>query len=90
MIIDVLFYIIGYLVQILVYILPDWSFYPQTFLDGIAFFGQKIATLNFFIFDIPQIMIILTTVLSFESFYYLVRRLVSVVNFFRGSGKLDI
>jgi hypothetical protein len=71
-------------------LLPTFSVYPQNLLDGIAFFGQKISGLDFFVFDIQAIFTIFLFVLQFEFFYFLTKKIVSIINFFRGAGKIEM
>lgn len=90
MIIDVILYIFGSFIGWIGLLLSEYSIYPQNLLNGISFFGQKIATLDFFIFDIPAIMTIFLFVLQFEIYYFFALKIVSVINFFRGGGKLEL
>jgi len=90
MIIDILLYIIGTMITWIAYLLPVISIYPPELLAGVAFFGERIAALNFFIFDIPAIMAIFIAILQFEALYYLALKIASLVNFFRGSGKIEL
>lgn len=90
MIIDIIIYILATLVSWIAVILPVYSIYPENFLDGIEYVGEKVNTLDFFIFDINGIMVIFTFLLSFEVYYFTAQKIGSLINFFRGSGKLDI
>jgi hypothetical protein len=90
MAVDAILYIFGTLISWVAAILPDFSIYPDKFLAGIEYCGEKIHTLDFFIFDIPNLMIIFIWFLSFESYYFTAQKIGSLINFFRGSGKLEI
>jgi hypothetical protein len=90
MIIDAILYLLGAFIGWVASILPTFSVYPPALLEGINFFGQKLASLDFFIFNIPQIMVVGLAFLTFEINYFLALKIVSVVNFFRGSGKLEL
>ena len=90
MIVDIILYVFGSLVGWTAALLPDWSLYPTGLIDGIEFFGEKIAGLNFFIFDIPEIMKIGIFILTFEIYYFTANKIASIINFFRGSGKLEL
>jgi hypothetical protein len=72
------------------FLLPNFSVYPQAMLDGLSFFGQKISSLDFFVFDISAIFTIFIFLLQFELFYFVAKKTVSIINFFRGSGKIEI
>lgn len=90
MIIDVLIYILGTLISWVGALLPDYSIYPSNFLGGIEVAGEKLQTLDFFILDINGILAAFIFLLTFEIYYFTAQKIVSLINFFRGSGKLDI
>lgn len=90
MIPDLFLFIVGQLISWVAFILPSFSLYSPDILSGISFFGQKIAGLNFFVFDIPKILTIFLALVQFEAVYFMAKKIASVINFFRGSGKLDI
>lgn len=90
MILDIGLYLFGTIINWLIILLPDFSIYPDQLLNGISFFGEKMASLDFFIFDVPAFMVIFLFILQFEIYYFLALKIASIANFFRGSGKLEL
>jgi len=90
MLVDIIIYVFATLISWTASILPTWTLWPPIVLESVAFFGQQMQKLNFFIFDVPAIMVIVVFLLYFEIYYFTTRKIVSLINFFRGSGKLEL
>jgi len=90
MIVDAIIYILGTFISWVAALLPDFSIYPANFIGVIEIVGEKIQTLDFFLIDVPGIMAIFIFLLDFSIYYFIARKIGSLINFFRGSGKLEI
>jgi hypothetical protein len=90
MILDIALYVIGQFISWVALLLPAFSIYPDSLLNGLQFFGEKISSLDFFIFDIPKLFGILIFIIQFEIYYFTALKIVSIINFFRGGGKLEL
>ena len=84
MIIDIIIKIYSWIVSTLVFILPDWSIYPQTFLDGIKFFADQMAVFDI-ILPIHELFIALTWFIGFEVFYYTAKLVIKLHSLIRGN-----
>jgi len=89
MIITLLLYIAGGLVGFIAELLPTKQIYPIQLTEGITYFGQQIGRLNFII-PVYELSGIVLFLLNFLSAYYLAILFLMVVNWFRGSGKIEI
>ena len=89
MITSILISIFTWLLSILLYFLPNWSPYPQALTDGIQYFFSSFSKLNF-IFPIDSLYNALILIIQFEVLYYSVKLFLSILHFFRGSGKIEV
>lgn len=89
MIIDIFFVILNWFLSVITYILPVFSIYPQNVLDGFTYFVDCLYKVNFIlpIFDILTAILFL---INFEIYYYTAKILISIINFFRGTGEIKI
>lgn len=90
MIIDIVLYLIGYLLNFISIILPTWTIWPQTLLDGFSYFASAFARLNFLL-PINTLFNCLSFLIGFEATYLSVKLTMKLFNFLRGTGSgLDI
>lgn len=89
MILTILFYVLGSIVGFLAEFLPVFSVWPASLTDGIYYFGQQLKLLNF-ILPIYELSLLAMFVLSFLSYWFTAKIIVMIVNFFRGTGKIDV
>lgn len=67
------------------FLLPHYSIWPQSFLDGITYLLNSLVIINF-IFPIDAIFYGGSIFMTFLGLYYGARLLTSIFNFFRGAG----
>lgn len=90
MIVSILIYIFGTLISWVAALLPDYSIYPDNFLWIIEQVGEKFQTLNFFVIDTVVVANCFIFILTFEIYLFTAQKIADLINFFRGSGKIDI
>jgi len=89
MIIQLFIYALGFIVGAISRILPTISIWPAEFLEGVAYFGEKIMLFNF-IFPIYEATFVIAFIFDFLILFYSAYGLLMVLNFIRGSGKLEV
>lgn len=91
MIFSVLYYLAGGLITTMASLLNLIPFgsWPDEFLQGIEYFGEKILVFNF-IFPAYEFLMLTGVIVFFFSSYYFTVLLMGVFNFFRGSGEIKI
>lgn len=86
---DIFIYIFGFFLTIIAKILPEWVIWPDIVLDGIDYVVRHLADFNI-IFPIDQLFIAISLLLNFFMYYGLAKVIMMGVNYFRGSGKIDV
>jgi hypothetical protein len=89
MIADILFTIIGWILGTLAFLLPTWTLWPTVVLDSLTYMAQSMAKLNF-IFPIDTLFTILSFLINYFVLYAIAKIIVMGINFFRGSGGIEI
>jgi len=89
MVISILFYIIGFILNVLAGLLPVWSIYPPEILEGFQYFASCLMQLNFFI-DTYSICCAIVFLAQFFAVYYGVVLLVSIISAIRGHKIIEI
>jgi hypothetical protein len=89
MIPSIFFYILGTLLYAMAIFLPEWSIYPPAILEGLTYIGSAAAKLNF-IFDMFSLFAAFVFIFQFLAYYYLAVVVISIINFFRGSGAVEM
>lgn len=93
MILTVLLYILSYILKIVITItdsLADgWSIWPDTLLNGLTYFFTSLMTFDFLL-NIVALLTVLKWLFGFLAVYVSIKLLLKIINWFRGSGELDI
>ena len=90
MIITLLLYLITAFLTTIVWLLPTWTLWPDTLLDGLTYFFTAIAKFNF-IFPIDSLFAVILFIVNFEVLYLTVKLIMKIFNYARGTGSgLDI
>jgi len=90
MIIDIFLYILAWLISVIAFILPTWTFWPEDLLEGLSYFAASLAKFNF-IFPVDALFAILIFFVSFEALFFGAKLVMKIFNFIRGTGSgLDI
>lgn len=89
MIIDIFLYIIGFLVKQIAIILPSWQIWPDAILNGLTYFLNSLAKINF-IFPIDTLFNCILLFTNFLTIYYSAKLVFMIFNYFRGSGEIKI
>lgn len=77
------------IIDFLVWVLPEWSIYPQAFTDGLQYFFTSLGKFNF-ILPMDTFLAVISFLVNFEVGYYTAKLIIKAVNFLRGSGELKI
>jgi hypothetical protein len=78
-------YLFALIIKAIAAILPVWSLWPASLLDGINYFFQNLASFNF-IFPIDALFSVIIFLIQFEALYFTAKLIMKVFNFFRGAG----
>jgi hypothetical protein len=93
MITDTIIYILSFLLRvmthILIFITQGWSLWPASIIDGMNYFFQHLMTFNI-VLPIDLWLQAISFLIKFIVIYVPVKLLMKVVNFFRGSGPIDM
>jgi hypothetical protein len=90
MITNILLYIFSEIIHIFAQILPTWQVWPTALTDGLTYFFQQLAFLDF-LFPIDTLFTVILFFITFEVAYFSAKILIKIVNFLRGTGSgLDI
>jgi hypothetical protein len=90
MIFDILLYIVGFLIRQIALILPSWQIWPENILNGLKYFCNVLAKINF-IFPVDTLFTCLLLFINFLGIYYTAKLIFMIFNFFRGTGQgIDI
>jgi hypothetical protein len=86
---DLIFFIFTKMIEAVSFILPAFSLWPQTLIDGIGYFFASLMKFNIF-FPIGTGIDALVFFLDFSAVYLTAKLSIKVVSFMRGSNALDI
>ena len=89
MIISLLLYVAGGILGLVADLLPEKQIYPPALTDGIEYFGEQLGRLNF-ILPIYELSGVALFFLNFLLAYGIAKLLLMVVNWFRGSGQIEV
>jgi len=90
MITNILLTIITQFVGLIIFVLPKWNLWPQALVNGINYFSSALVKFNF-IFPIDTLFDILKFLPNFFIVYFVVRLVLMIFNYARGTGKgLDL
>lgn len=88
MIFTALFFVIGFLAEFVGRILPNWTIYPDEILEAVNYFGSCLD-----LFDLTgtgffkSFVAMLLLLLQFEVYYFTAKKIISFVNWARGTGR---
>lgn len=89
MIIDFLLILLGAILIGFNGILPTYSVWPTGFLDAITSLLSNLKIINF-IFPVDSLFLCVNIFIHFLIYYYIVRLIIGVVNWARGSGEIKV
>lgn len=89
MVMDILIYIIGFFITVIVKILPEWVIWPDIVLNAIDYTVQHLAVFNF-IFPIDQLFVAVIFLINFFIYFGIAKLIFMFVNWVRGTGKLEV
>jgi hypothetical protein len=89
MLTDIIIYFVGGLISFFADVLPVFSIWPDSLIEGIEYIGNSFQSLNFFL-PMYELSIAIVFVFSFFIFYYLERLIVMILNYIRGAGGIEI
>lgn len=89
MIADIFLIIVGWLLQVIIFLLPKWSIWPQTLIDGLTWFFTSLMNLNI-VFPVDTLLLCISTFIIFQVYYLQAKIILKIFNYIRGAGGLDI
>ena len=89
MIITIFIYILSSIMGIIEKILPRYQIWPDVVLNGLNYFATTLSDFNI-LFPIDTLFQCMIFIGDFLSAYLIVRLILIVINFFRGTGELKI
>lgn len=89
MIIEILMAVFGYFFKLIAWIAPKWNIWPRSIIDGFDYFGHILSKLNI-IFPIDTLFLCINWFINFLVVYYSIRLVFMGINFFRGTGRIDV
>ena len=89
MIFTILFYIIGWLISLITFLLPIWQPYPHYFLDGCTYIGRALTLLNVFV-DAHQIAAAIIFLSQYFAMFLTAKILIAIVSAIRGHKIYDL
>lgn len=85
MLIDVILGLFGYIIQAIATLLPEWQVWPDSVFNGLEYFAQTFATLDFLI-PVATVFSAFLFLVNFFVAYFTAKLITKVANFFRGTG----
>lgn len=94
MLIDILLFILGIIIDLLVYVLDflligKITIWPDELLNGLTYFFTNLMNFDF-VLNIGQLLLVLQFLFLFFILYVPARLIVKLVNWIRGAGSIDI
>jgi len=89
MIISILLYLLSLFIDLMTAILPTWTVWPASLIQGLEYFCSSLAKLNF-ILPIDSLFAVILFLVNFFVLYLTAKLIMKVFNFFRGSGGIDL
>ena len=89
MVTDILITTFTWILNGIVFILPQWTIYPQAFTDGLQYFFTSLVKFNFF-FPIDTLLTALIFFVHFEVLYYTAKLIMGGISMLRGSGEIKL
>ena len=93
MIIEAILFILGIIMDLLVYILDflvgGFSLWPENLVDGLTYFFTNLMNFDF-VLNIYQLILVIEFLYLFFLVYVPAKLIVKVVNWIRGSGSIEI
>lgn len=85
MIADIFLFVLGQIIHFIAGLLPTWSLWPQSLLDGLTYFAGAIGHLNFLL-PIDSLFTVILFMVNFEVYYLGAKLLMKLANYIRGTG----
>jgi hypothetical protein len=89
MIVDLLIYVFSLMIDTIVLILPTWTVWPQSLLDGLNYLAQSMAKFNF-ILPVDTFFACVQFFILFETLYLTTKILLKFFGFVRKSESLNL
>jgi hypothetical protein len=89
MILNLFLFLFDLLMKAFIAALPTYSLWPQAFLDTINYAISSLGLINFII-PVNSIIICVDILAHFFFYYYLVKLILGIANWIRGSGEIKI
>jgi len=85
MITDLFLYLITLFINLMVFILPTWTLWPDSLLTGLTYFFTQLAVFNF-IFPVDTLFTVILFIINFEVYYLSAKLIMKLFNYLRGTG----
>lgn len=82
---DLFFYIISIMIKLAVFVLPSFTVWPQTLIDGLTYIFNALAKFNF-ILPVDTFFSALLFFIHFNALYLGAKLSLKLINFVRGTG----
>lgn len=89
MIVNLLLTLFDLLMKAFINVLPTFSLWPQAFLNAVSYSITSIGLINFII-PIDSIIICIDILAHFLFYFYLVKLILGLANWLRGSGEIKL
>ena len=89
MITDLFLLIIAWLISAISFLLPNIHILPDEFTTAVTYLINVFTSFDF-LFPVAGILKLITFFIYFEGLYFTGRLVVSIINFFRGAGRIEI
>jgi hypothetical protein len=89
MIITALIYFLSLLISTVIPILPSWAI-NETWINSLNSLWSNALSLSDWSPAIPAIFSVIAGILSFELIFWTTKLIISILNFFRGSGEIKL
>ena len=89
MVVTLIIYIIGLLINTINSLLPDWQVWPDEVFESINWFFNTLMELSSIIFFMPILLDAILFLLNFIAYYCLYKIIIKVVNLMRGANGID-
>jgi hypothetical protein len=87
MIIDIFFYVSGFIIDMVAKFAPTWRLWPDAVITGITYMAQTLASLNFLL-PIDTVFSCVIFIMSFLVVYLPLLLIFKILNYLRGSSGL--
>jgi len=89
MVIDIFLILIIWFLQLINYLLPNFSIWPTSLLIGITYLANAVMSFNF-IFPIDKLFEVISFLIIFFSYFLSAKIIFMIINYIRGTDSIDI